>query len=502
MGESRIVSVYPEVRRTGQGVTVQVDHAHHQLEFNLVVSGKGTYFLADGQLDLVPGTLVWLLPEQSHRLIRSPDFDAWMVTLDIDAFDDTFLADVAEHACRVLSTEDAVALERLLSHVSQDLDDPTLYRAGLTYAMRSARHASMTTAGPRRKRLHPAVLKALSVLRSDDEPPTAGALAKLCGVTQDYLGQLLMDQTGRGFVEWRNRTRLERFHRFYPESRDLLTAALAAGFGSYTQFHRVFSDLVGTTPGDWAKGGGHAKPLGLPGDSVLIQGTQGGSTRMTWYSLCGSPIPLIGQRLGPTFAESLGTIKSLTGLPLIESGAVEVTQLSGFVEPAIADLERTDPEAASRLRRVCDLDNILEVYERTLGGFNIPTHDLANLVAIYVVLSWIGADHRSLASRDQIMQVACKVRAALLQAGTFSDASTDERRLFSTAVIIQSVVVRHALVGARASGSAAIAKHVSDSLHAGLKASLNFDFRGFDLLDEHLSAPTGVSNPAPVRRVA
>ncbi len=48
------ISVLSEVRRTGAGATLQIEHAHQALEFNLVIAGRGSYFLADRQYDLVP----------------------------------------------------------------------------------------------------------------------------------------------------------------------------------------------------------------------------------------------------------------------------------------------------------------------------------------------------------------------------------------------------------------------------------------------------------------
>jgi hypothetical protein len=119
-----------EARRTGPGTAKQIDHSHSQVEFNLIVIGKPTYFHADGDYDLTPGALVWLLPRQSHRLMRSLDMDVWVATIEPEHRDAELLWEVAAQSCRILSTEDAIALDRLLSHVSQDTDEPRLYYAG------------------------------------------------------------------------------------------------------------------------------------------------------------------------------------------------------------------------------------------------------------------------------------------------------------------------------------------------------------------------------------
>jgi AraC-like DNA-binding protein len=61
-------------------------------------------------------------------------------------------------------------------------------------------------------------------------------------------------EMGMSLVEYRNRLRLERFLSLLDQKgENLLEAALAAGFGSYTQFHRVFSAERGMTPGKFLR---------------------------------------------------------------------------------------------------------------------------------------------------------------------------------------------------------------------------------------------------------
>ena len=56
-------------------------------------------------------------------------------------------------------------------------------------------------------------------------------------------------------VEYRNHLRLERFQVLVDRGgENLLEAALAAGFGSYAQFHRVFRAVRGSTPRDTVRG--------------------------------------------------------------------------------------------------------------------------------------------------------------------------------------------------------------------------------------------------------
>lgn len=469
---------WASIRRTGAGVTLQIDHSHPELELNLVVSGRGTYFLKDGQHDLRPGALVWLLPNQQHRLIRSAELDMWVVTVPSASCSDHLLEQARQYPARILANDDAIALDRLLSHISQDTDEPSLYRAGIDYAVRSAIHASVTSAGPAPKPLHPAVIQTLMLLRSDSPPPNSAGLAKQCGVTADYLGQLLMEQTGRGIVEWRNRIRLERFHKYYPENRDLLTAALAAGFGSYTQFHRVFVELIGTTPGDWARNGERAATIALPSASNLVPGLDNSSSRMIWYSLCEAPMPGLKGWFTPAFADYVLTDwHAPEDQPAIPSYVESIEQLRPYERAFIEQLEQSDAQGANRLARAFDRCSVFENYVGTIGNYGFGLHDLGNLLAIYVGLSWTAANMAPDPGLDHLKAIAVRLRRALNITRTFAGAEEADRHRIAAAIMAQTVFLMNAIGGARASGNERIGARVSDAAHNTCKAMLGVDLR-------------------------
>ena len=491
--EEATLSVFAEARRTGPGVALQIDHAHRELEFNLVVSGRGTYFLEHGQHDLVPGTLVWLLPGQSHRLIRSPDLDMWVVTIAPDEIEPALFEDISHQPCRVLSTPDALALDRLLSHLSQDSDEPRLYRAGLDYVLRSAWRATATSAGPARKPLHPAVIRAISILRSNADTPTSAKLAKMCGVTQDYLGQLLMEHTGRGFVEWRNRTRLERFHIIYPQSGDLLNAALDAGFGSYTQFHRVFCEIIGTTPGEWAKSGAQAKAVALPSSFSDISGSDAESTRMVWYALSEAVHPAASRWFTPAFATNFQRFPATTErIRAIDSGVATYAALRALEDGLVGQLRATDPARAEDLARAFARNDVFECYRGTLGLYVADPGDLAHFVAVYLAFASAAATFAPVPSGERYERVFAQTRFAMTASGAFAKASPDERRLAAAALITKAWCLRSAMVGSRASGNDATAVRVADAAHATAQATLGLDVRGLEL--DALTAPQALAS--------
>jgi hypothetical protein len=150
-----------------------------------------------------------------------------------------------------------------------------------------------------------------------------------------------VEHTGHGFVEWRNRTRLERFHILYPKSGDLLTAALEAGFGSYTQFHRVFSEIVGATPGDWAKSGARPKSVALPSASNTISGSDTESTRMVTYSLSEIALPNTSRWFTPAFGANLDRSRTVgQRAERIESGISDYSDLAGLDAQLEAEMAR------------------------------------------------------------------------------------------------------------------------------------------------------------------
>src|SRR4029079_5225782 len=75
-------------------------------------------------------------------------------------------------------------------------------------------------------------------------------LAHRAKVSESHLSKLFTAQVGVSVTEVRNRLGLERFVAMYGDgSRLTLTAAaLAAGFGSYPHFHRVFREHFGYAP--------------------------------------------------------------------------------------------------------------------------------------------------------------------------------------------------------------------------------------------------------------
>ena len=82
---------------------MQQQHTHRELEFNLVLSGRGAYVIDERRYELSRGTLLWLFPRQQHVLVDiSDDFAMWI---------GVFKPKLLRRACRTAQTQ---PLRRLL----------------------------------------------------------------------------------------------------------------------------------------------------------------------------------------------------------------------------------------------------------------------------------------------------------------------------------------------------------------------------------------------------
>jgi AraC-like DNA-binding protein len=79
-------------------------------------------------------------------------------------------------------------------------------------------------------------------------------MARRLSISLGRLTRVFKSEMGMSLVEYRNRLRLDRVDRLLDEGcANLLDAALAAGFGSYAQFHRVFRLVRGMSPRDYIR---------------------------------------------------------------------------------------------------------------------------------------------------------------------------------------------------------------------------------------------------------
>lgn len=261
-------------------------HHHSELELNLVVRGRITYIVDGHRHTFAQRTLLWLFPKQEHQLInRSPDAQYYVA--------------VFKHALvsRSSRTSDYRALRQqtpgpLVLHTAPDpesydllkktmdammegsLDPDTLNReAGFGYRSKfvySHHDPAGLNAGLQHLlllswrchkngralggaiRLHRCVTRAIDILTRDPADPPLPDLARRCGVSPSYLSRIFARQLGVPLSQYRNTLRLGRFWNYYHgrDAPNFTEAVYAAGFGSYSQFYKVFTRQYGCGPRD------------------------------------------------------------------------------------------------------------------------------------------------------------------------------------------------------------------------------------------------------------
>lgn len=260
-------------------------HHHIELELNLVVRGTITYVMNGRRFTFSPRTLLWLFPQQEHQLVaRSDDARFYVVAfkpslirrschaaayeglkhkpqdqdnilntvLDPKSFD--LISKIMESLMQGSLDSDVLNREAGFGPASNfrfEHHDPDALNAGIHYLLLLCWDSQLKGNITRNAvALHPAVHRALKLLSENDVDDDAGELARTCGVSKSYLSRMFHQQIGVALNQYRNTLRLARFFEEYrgPEKKSIADAVYAAGFGSYAQFYKVFTQAYGRGP--------------------------------------------------------------------------------------------------------------------------------------------------------------------------------------------------------------------------------------------------------------
>ncbi len=260
-------------------------HRHVELELNLVVRGTISYVLGEQRFTFGRRTLLWLYPSQEHQLVdRSSDAENYVAVFkprliarscrsasyeglkrdraEVDGVLHTVLP--VEDFDLVRKTMDSLmeaapdpdVLNReagfgVASDFRYDHRDPDGLNAGLHHLLLLCWRCQRAGTGSGDSvTLHSAVRKALDSISKGSEKQSLRALALRCGASEAHLSRMFTRQIGVSVSRYRNSVRLARFMQYIrqPEPRTITEAVYAAGFGSYAQFHRVFTQAYGRGP--------------------------------------------------------------------------------------------------------------------------------------------------------------------------------------------------------------------------------------------------------------
>ena len=256
-------------------------HYHAQIEFLLVLRGRLEERVGHTLHAVHEGQLVWHLPGVEHELVSACsncDFIVLQAEPDLcaevgrrfrpksGAGRDALAASFADWT-RELGW---LAAGRPVVELKRADRDRVLEACAVTCASESL---SPEQAG---QRLRAALASAWSATRDDhdDRRPNSlvelacclmledpsldrSAICRTLDVSESFLSRRFQRELGLTLVEQRARSRVGRFcTHVVRDGHNYLESALLAGFGSYSQLHRVFVELVGINPREYFARGG------------------------------------------------------------------------------------------------------------------------------------------------------------------------------------------------------------------------------------------------------
>jgi AraC-like DNA-binding protein len=220
-------------------------HFHEEPEFNLVTRGDGILEIGDRSLAVRAGHLVWFPPGIEHYLAAaSADFEMLSAAFSpaiVHAFE-------REHSLGANFARPWQVLEesqyRPQAEVLEQIRSMSDHRAAERRQLDVLRHF-LLVGEPRVASLS---YRAASYLLTN---PSASRddLVRALHSNRGDLSRTFHRDHGVTLVQYRNIVRTLGFLRLSDKgSANLIHAAMNAGFGSYSQCHRVFSSLFGLSP--------------------------------------------------------------------------------------------------------------------------------------------------------------------------------------------------------------------------------------------------------------
>ncbi len=221
-------------------------HFHAEPELNLIAAGRATFGVGQAVMAVVAGDLLWWPPGQDHVLLdASDDFDLYVIGLT-PGFSDRALGDgataAAASAARFrLEGDDlaklaAICAAPLAFGATSDVERRVGDFWREAHRLRAVAHDRHLLT----RRTLESVLARPDLKRSD--------LAQLVRGNVSELSRHFRQDVGLTLTTYRTRLRLLRFIDLVDRGQRFLAAAEEAGFGSYSQCHRVFQHTLGCAP--------------------------------------------------------------------------------------------------------------------------------------------------------------------------------------------------------------------------------------------------------------
>jgi len=231
----------------GESFTRFDPHRHQECEINFVACGSAKVIAPGKKWDLQSGDVLLLPSFYAHNLLSaSSDVRLWVLVLRPE---EAHGFPLCEPVRMELDSRSVDVCDRIATDLAPMRDDATA-DAGLRYLFARLRIAARQIETRPARTLHPALFRAVEILRHAEGAIGAEELARQAGISAPHLLRVVKEETGLTLTGLRQTIRLREFLRFHSESpgERLLANALRAGFGSYNQFARVFTHAFGMTP--------------------------------------------------------------------------------------------------------------------------------------------------------------------------------------------------------------------------------------------------------------
>jgi AraC-like DNA-binding protein/quercetin dioxygenase-like cupin family protein len=222
-------------------------HFHDEPELNVVVSGSATFSVGDGVVTACAGDLLAFPSGQDHELLAGSR-DLYLYALGLDP---VYSAEVLGAKARPITPLHvrlgARELATVLEHAARIVDQRSVDQLCAELWQRVewlGRRAAVSA----RRSTHVLTRRALELMAA---APELGldALARELDVQPSEISRHFHRDMGMTLVRYRMRSRLLELIRYMDAGeRDLMSAASAVGFGSYSQCHRTFQSELGCAP--------------------------------------------------------------------------------------------------------------------------------------------------------------------------------------------------------------------------------------------------------------
>lgn len=230
-------------------------HFHVEPEMNLVVSGWAEFGVGEAVVRVSEGGLVGFPAGQDHVLLRaSPDVFLYAVGM-APAFASEVLAGQSGEASVPLHVRLDPADLSAITRRAELVVDRTGIEQPCAELWQHVHWLGQRQPLGRGGALHVLTKRALQLVAESPELGLA-AIARRARANPSEMSRFFHRDMGMTFVRYRTRLRLLRFIALAEQSGDVWTgAAIAAGFGSYSQCHRCFQSELGCSPRAFLKSG-------------------------------------------------------------------------------------------------------------------------------------------------------------------------------------------------------------------------------------------------------